>query len=86
MGVSGDKPESQIKFIEKYGLAYPMVPDREKRIITEYGALAILALAAKRSTFLIDPEGRIAHVWPDVKIGGHAEDVVGTITRLASER
>lgn len=85
MGVSGDKPESQVKFIQKYGLTYPMVPDREKRIITEYGARAVLGLAAKRSTFLIDPQGRIAQVWPDVRLGDHAEDVVSTIRRLAGK-
>lgn len=83
MGVSGDKPESQVKFIQKYGLTYPMVPDRKKHIITEYGARAVLGLAAKRSTFLIDPQGRIAQVWADVRLGGHAEDVVSTIRRLA---
>lgn len=84
VGVSGDKPEAQLRFIEKYGLTYPMVPDRDKEIITAYGARAVLGLAAKRSTFLIDPEGRVAHVWPGVKIAGHADDVVATIERLSS--
>ena len=83
MGVSADKPESQIKFIEKYGLTYPMVSDTGKQVIGAYGARAVLGLAAKRSTFLIDPEGRVAHVWPYVKIDGHAEDVVNTIRELS---
>ena len=83
VGVSADKPESQAKFIEKYGLTYPMVPDTSKQIIGAYGTRAVLGLAAKRSTFLIDPEGRVARVWPDVKIGGHAEDVVNTIRELS---
>ena len=85
MGVSADKPESQVKFIEKYKISFPMVPDREKRTINAYGARAALGLAAKRSTFLIDPKGKIAHVWPNVAIRGHAEDVVATIKRLADE-
>jgi peroxiredoxin Q/BCP len=86
VGVSADRPASQLKFIEKYGLTYPMVPNPQKDIIAAYGAQAVLGLAAKRSTFLVDPDGRIAHVWPGVKIGGHAEDVIGTIKRLASTR
>ena len=84
MGVSADKPESQVKFIKKYGLTYPMVPDTGKQVIGAYGAKAVLGLAAKRSTFLIDPEGRVARIWPNVKIGGHAEDVVNTIRELSS--
>jgi peroxiredoxin Q/BCP len=84
VGVSADKPESQVKFIDKYGLTYPMVSDTAKQVIGAYGARAVLGLAAKRSTYLIDPEGRVAHVWPDVKIGGHAEDVVTTIRELSA--
>lgn len=86
VGVSADKPAAQLKFIEKYGLTYPMVPNPQKDIIASYGAQAVLNLAAKRSTFLVDPDGRIAHVWPSVKISGHVEDVIGTIKRLASAR
>jgi peroxiredoxin Q/BCP len=83
VGVSGDKASAQLKFVEKYGLTYPMVPNPEKDILVSYGSRAMLGMA-KRSTFLIDPEGRIAHVWPDVKLGGHADDVVETIKRLAA--
>ena len=85
MGVSGDKPESQLKFIEKYGLTFPMVPDRDRRIINAYGARGVLGLAARRSTFLVDPHGKIGHVWPDVKIEGHVDDIVETIRRLSGE-
>jgi len=37
-------------------------------------------VAAKRMTFLIDPDGLVAHVWPDVKVEGHAADVVRVLT------
>jgi peroxiredoxin Q/BCP len=86
VGVSADKPSSQLKFIEKYHLTYPMVPNPRKDIIAAYGAQAVLGFAARRSTFLVDPDGRIAHVWPGVKISGHTEDVVDTIKRLSSAR
>jgi thioredoxin-dependent peroxiredoxin len=82
VGISADKPPAQLKFIEKHGLTYPMVPNREKDIIGAYGVQAVLGLAAQRSTFLIDPKGRIAHVWPKVGVKGHVEDVIATIRRL----
>lgn len=79
VGVSGDKPESQRRFVEKYSLSYPMIPDPAKSVINAYGARSVLGLAAKRSTYLIDPNGAVAHVWRSVAINGHAEDVVQTI-------
>jgi len=84
VGVSGDKAAAQNKFIEKYGLTFPMVPDPSKSIIGSYGAHSVLGLTAKRSTFLVGPDGRIAQVWPSVKLSGHAEDVVATIRRLSA--
>ena len=85
MGVSADKPEIQQRFIDKYELTFPMVSDTSKAIIDVYGAREVLGVAAKRKTFLIDPEGRIAFVWPKVKVEGHADDVVATIERLAAD-
>jgi thioredoxin-dependent peroxiredoxin len=86
VGVSADKPETQRKFIDKFGLTFPMVPDPDKVVIDAFGAREVLGLSAKRKTFLIDPEGRVAHVWPKVKVDGHADDVVATIRGLAEER
>lgn len=86
MGVSADKPEVQQRFIDKFGLTFPMISDTSKTVIDAYGAREVLGVAAKRKTFLIDPDGRIAHVWPKVKVEGHADDVVATIERLAKER
>ncbi len=79
VGVSADKPEVQKRFIDKFGLTFPLVPDPEKDIIDAYGAREILGVTAKRKTFLVDPEGRIAHVWPKVKTDGHAHAVVAVI-------
>ncbi len=83
VGVSADRPEIQRRFIDKYGLTFPMVPDPEKVVIDAFGAREVLGLSAKRKTFLIGPDGRIAHVWPKVKVEGHADDVVATIRSLA---
>ena len=82
VGVSADKPEVQQRFIDKFGLTFPLVSDTAKTIIDAYGAREVLGVTAKRKTFLIDPEGKIAHVWPKVKVDGHAEDVIGVVRSL----
>lgn len=83
MGVSADKPEIQQKFIEKFELTFPMLSDTSKAIIDAYGAREVLGVTAKRKTFLIGQDGKIAYVWPKVQVEGHADDVVKTIERLS---
>jgi len=82
VGVSADEPEVQMRFVDTYGLTFPMVPDTTKEIIDAYGAREVLGITAKRKTFLVNPDGRIAHIWPKVKVDGHADDVIATIIRL----
>ncbi len=82
VGVSADKPEIQQRFIDKFSLTFPMISDTDKSIIEAYGVRKVLGVTAVRSTFLIGPDGTIAHVWPKVRIEGHAQDVLETIERL----
>lgn len=84
VGVSADKPEVQQRFIDKFGLTFPMISDTSKEIISAYGAREVLGVTAKRKTFLIGPDGRVAHVWPAVRVEGHAENVVATVKSLAA--
>ncbi len=86
MGVSADKPEVQQRFIAKFGLTFPMISDTDKSIIEAYGTRKVLGVAAERTTFLIDPEGRIARVWRKVRVQGHADAVVAEIERLSRGR
>ena len=85
VGVSADKVEIQQRFVDKYDLTFPMIPDPEKSIIGAYGTQAVLGVTAVRSTFLIDPHGTIVRVWPKVKVEGHADDVAAAIRSLAQE-
>jgi len=80
--VSADPADRQQSFIDSFSLTFPMVPDTAKKVIDDYGARAVLGIVAKRSTFLVDPDGKIAAVWPAVKIEGHVDDVTATIRRL----
>jgi peroxiredoxin Q/BCP len=84
VGVSADSIAVQKKFIERFSLTFPMISDTSKEVITAYGVREVLGITAKRSTFLIDPDGRVAHVWPKVKVEGHADDVVATLRGLTT--
>ena len=83
VGVSADRPETQMDFIEKFGLTFPMIADTGKAVIDAYGAREVLGVTAKRRTFLIAPDGAVAFVWPAVKVEGHADEVVAKIRELA---
>jgi peroxiredoxin Q/BCP len=83
VGVSADPAERQQSFIDAFSLAFPMIPDTTKKVIDDYGARAVLGIVAKRSTFLIDPDGVVAAVWPAVSIEGHVDDVTATIRKLS---
>jgi peroxiredoxin Q/BCP len=85
VGVSADSAATQRKFIEKFGLTFPLVPDPEKVVIDDWGVRKVLGVTAQRSTFLVDPRGRIAYAWPKVNVEGHGADVIATIRRLSSE-
>jgi thioredoxin-dependent peroxiredoxin len=85
VGISADKPATQLKFVEKFGLTFPVIPDTEKDIIDAYGAREVLGVTAKRTTFLIGPDGTIRRIWRNVKVEGHAEEVLSTIRTLRAE-
>jgi len=84
VGVSADSVAVQKKFIERFSLTFPMISDTSKEVIAAYGAREVLGITAKRSTFLVAPDGRIAQVWPKVKVEGHADDVVATLRGLTN--
>jgi len=82
MGISGDTPKAQLKFKEKYGLPYTLLADDQKEVAKKFGVLKeknmygrkVMGIA--RTTFLIGPDGKIAHVFENVKPEGHAEQVL----------
>ena len=88
-GVSKDSAASHRRFREKFELPFTLLSDPEREVIDRYGAwgektaLGRTYMGIIRSTFLIDPEGRIARTWPKVKADGHAAEVLAA---LAEER
>jgi peroxiredoxin Q/BCP len=81
LGCSPDTPAKHRKFIEKYDLGVRLLSDPEHGVMEAYGAwgekkmYGKTVVGVKRSTVLIDPKGKIAHHWPNVRAKGHAEKV-----------
>jgi peroxiredoxin Q/BCP len=88
VGVSPDSEKSHQKFTDKHKLGITLLSDPDKEILEPYGAWAQKKLYGKtfmgvvRSTVLIDPKGKVAHVWPKVKAKGHAEQVKEKLAEL----
>lgn len=88
IGVSPDSPESHTKFKEKHDLGITLLSDTEKEILTGYGVWQKKKMYGReymgvvRSTYLIDPEGKIVYIWPKVKVAGHADAVMEKLVEL----
>jgi peroxiredoxin Q/BCP len=84
-GVSFDSLDSHKKFITKYKLPFPLLADTDKSAATAYGVFKKKVmygnsfLGIERTTFVIDPQGKIKKIFPKVKVDGHAEEVLAVI-------
>lgn len=85
LGVSTDTVASHDKFTSKFQLPFPLVSDVDKKIAQAYGVwgqksfLGRKYMGIHRVTFLIGPDGRIKRIWPKVKPGEHAAEVLAAI-------
>lgn len=80
--VSRDTPESNRTWAERLSLPYPILCDREGALADPLGVVRRIGIRDwsveffRRSTFLVDARGAVAAVWSDVKIRGHALEVL----------
>jgi thioredoxin-dependent peroxiredoxin len=82
IGVSLDSIQSHSKFASKYGLSFPLISDKEKRIANAYGVLKDTGTSTNRVTFIIDKTGKVAKVFPKVDVTKHTEEVVSALKEL----
>lgn len=88
VGVSPDSPASHKQFIKKHALGFPLLSDPSRGVMRQYGAWVDNAFGPNsqgrviRTTFLIDPDGRIAWHWPEVVPQGHAQRVRDKLAEL----
>jgi peroxiredoxin Q/BCP len=85
LGISRDSHSSHRKFAEKHELKVKLLSDPNHKVMEAYGVWSLKKMYGRegygvvRSTFLIDPDGCIAHIWRSVKVKGHVEAVVETL-------
>jgi peroxiredoxin Q/BCP len=87
-GISPQGAKSKRAFREKFGLPFMLLADEQHEVADAYGSWVEKQNYGKtywgtaRRTFLIDPDGRIARVWPKVKPEGHAAEVLAALNEL----
>jgi peroxiredoxin Q/BCP len=92
IGISPDSPESHKKFIAKHDLTIDLLSDENKSTIQAYHAWGKKSMYGKeyegvlRSTFLINPQGTIAAIWPNVSVTGHSQKVQEKLKELIAKK
>ena len=87
LGASGDSIKAQTSFKEKYKLNFPLLSDTDFKMIEAFGSRRMKTFLGKsflgivRSSFLIGADGKIEHVWDNVKAKGHAAEVLAVASQ-----
>ncbi|HEV8359687.1 MAG TPA: peroxiredoxin [Candidatus Thermoplasmatota archaeon] len=84
VGVSTQGVASHQAFASKHGLDFTLLADTDKRVGKALDALNLLGYA-KRVTYLIDPQGTIARVWPHVSPRHHSQEVLAALAELRAK-
>ena len=91
-GVSPDNASSHRRFRQKFDLPFTLLSDADHAVADRYGAWQEKNLYGRhymgivRSSYLIDPDGRIARAWPRVKADGHAAEVLSALEEARAAR
>ena len=89
LGVSRDTPESHQRFADKFRLPFPLLSDPDAAVCKAYGVYKQKLLYGRsflgieRATFIIDEDGRLAAVFPKVRVDGHVEAVLQALSGAA---
>jgi thioredoxin-dependent peroxiredoxin len=87
-GISTDSVASHEKFAAKFSLPFTLLADEDHAVSEKYGVwveknmYGKKSMGIQRATFLIDKEGKIAAVWPSVKVAGHVAEVAEKLSEL----
>lgn len=90
IGVSRDSVKSHANFCSKQGFKFPLVSDGDEQLCRAFGVIQMKKLYGRehegivRSTYLVDPQGKVAQVWQPVKVTGHAQAVLDALKEHVS--
>lgn len=88
LGVSADSVKRHAKFAESEGLNFPLLSDETHEVLNKYGVWQEKSMMGRkymgiaRTTFLIDPQGKVRKVYENVKVTGHADEVLSDLSEL----
>lgn len=88
LGVSPDSVKSHKKFVGKYNLPYNLLSDEKKEVINKYDVwkeknkFGRKYMGVVRTTFIINKEGKISHIFPQVKVDGHEIEVFEALKNI----
>jgi peroxiredoxin Q/BCP len=83
VGVSTDEVATHARFAREHELPFPLLSDPDGRVLRLYGVPTLLGMAA-RVTYIVDAEGRIAGVFPDVDPAIHVDEVLAVLSELSA--
>ncbi|MDB4995159.1 MAG: Thiol peroxidase, Bcp-type [Myxococcaceae bacterium] len=88
VGVSKDSVKSHCSFRDKYSLGFPLLSDPDLALHNAFGSYGEKTMYGKkimgtiRSTFILDPEGKVVRVFPNVKVDGHVDAILDALRTL----
>ncbi|TFB11119.1 peroxiredoxin [Candidatus Marinimicrobia bacterium MT.SAG.2] len=82
IGVSFDDIEKQEEFKKANELPFDLISDKDKSIAKSYDTVGLMNLYAKRKTFLIDPEGKLAYIFDKVDTATHPQDIIDVLAGI----
>ena len=88
LGVSADPPKAQEAFRDKHELATPLASDEQHQMLEAYGVWGEKSMYGRtflgilRTTVLVGADGRVLKIWRNVKVDGHADDVLAAVRAL----
>ena len=85
LGISILNEASKAKFADKYGLTFPLLADEDHAVAEKYGVWQQKSrygrtyMGIARTTYLIGPDGKVVKRWDNVKVDGHADEVLSAV-------
>lgn len=88
IGMSPDSPNQHDKFVEKFKIPFPLASDESKEVLNKYGVWVEKSMYGRkymgvlRTTLILSPKGKVLASWIKVKVPGHVQEVLKTVSEL----